>query len=87
MYSITEKDFDRLWNTSMDWFGVDWEEQEGRFEIDEPINYKFKRAYWFDDNWANIMFAKIFLTDKNEDYQVLWDLSMMNWCIITNWKK
>ena len=89
MYSITENDFNLLWNTAMAW-GPYWDKKKDRFEeIDKEqgagFSFSYKWSYWFNDNYALILFAKMFLTSKNESFDVLWDLNTKNFVIITDY--
>jgi hypothetical protein len=52
-------DFEKLFVTSMNWSGVDWESQDGRFEP-LPDYRRFARAYWFE-NYVDLIIARSFL--------------------------
>lgn len=80
---LSEQDFDRLWDTSMQWQGVGWEAQEGRF--DPPVSYEWARAYWFELAYANLVMAKDFLDSKGEGYEVSSD-EAGGWVLLTNYE-
>ena len=75
-YTLTKCDFGHLFNTSMRW-GEHWKRHDCRFEVMFPnteVNYKFKYAYWLDgDNYAQVIFAKQFLTLHGYEFQVMND--------------
>ena len=77
MYKFTPQDMDQLCSNGGQW-GLWAKAQEGRFDVmgapygTEP-NYDFKYAHWLDDNWANVILAKMFLEQEGFTYQVLWD--------------
>jgi hypothetical protein len=78
---LTNEDFDRLWDTSMEW-GGEWRAQDGRF--DPPVSYEWKQAYWFEMSYANLLFAKLYLDEKGYDYEVASD-EAGGWVILTNY--
>ena len=75
MATVTATDFKHLYDTSMAWACNGWESREDRFEesgLANPINFKFKRAYWFSDYTALVL-AKSFLARFDHPYQALTD--------------
>lgn len=80
---MTETDFDRLWDTSMEWEGNGWEAQDGRFS--PPISYKWKRAYWFELAYANFLLACSYLEDQGHKYETAED-DAGGWIIVTNYE-
>ena len=78
---LTNEDFDRLWDTSMEW-GSEWRAHDGRF--DPPVSYEWKQAYWFEMSYANLLFAKLYLDEKGYDYEVASD-EAGGWVILTNY--
>jgi hypothetical protein len=77
---ITEKDFNRLWNTSMAW-GKDWQVQSDRFDAD--VSFDWKQAYWFD-SYSQIILARMFFIDENIPYQITAD--GFDWVLLTDHK-
>lgn len=84
-YTITAKDFQYLWNTSMAWKGLDWEEQADRFEGDQELNWEFKRIYWLGKEYTAVILTKMFFTSINQDYQILCDENTEEWVVITDY--
>jgi hypothetical protein len=89
MLKLDELDFEQLWLNSMNWEGVGWEEQEGRFDPvgwknKTPLNYSFKRIYWFE-RYADVLLAKVFLADIKQDFEVYFDNSDETYVIVTNY--
>ena len=78
---LTNEDFDRLWDTSMEW-GSEWRAHDGRFE--PPVSYEWKQAYWFEMSYANLLFAKLYLDEKGYDYEIASD-EAGGWVILTNY--
>jgi hypothetical protein len=78
---ITEKDFNRLWDTSMAW-GKDWQVQSDRFDAD--VSFDWKQAYWFD-SYSQIVLARMFFIDENIPYQISADESF-GWVLLTDHK-
>ena len=86
---LDELDFEKLWFNSMNWAGIGWEQQEGRFdrvnwEDKTPINYSFKRIYWFE-RWTEVLFAKECLSDRKHEFEVYFDNSDETYSIVTNY--
>jgi len=81
MLIIRNEDFDRLWDTSMEW-GSDWAAQDGRF--DPPVSYGWKRAYWFELSYANLMFARMFLDIQGHPYEIASD-EAGGWVLLTDY--
>ena len=79
--NLTNEDFDRLWDTSMEW-GSEWRAQDGRF--DPPVSYEWKQAYWFEMSYANLLFAKLYLDEKGYDYEITSD-EAGGWVMLTNY--
>lgn len=91
-YTITATDFDRLANTCMGWKGHDWELLADRFETNgdslQRINWDLKKIYWIGKEYASVIFAKMFLTSRESEYQILWDLGGCQdgeWVVITDY--
>jgi hypothetical protein len=80
---LTEQDFDRLWDTSMEWQGAGWEAQDGRFS--PPISYRWKRAYWFELAYANFVIACSYLEEQGHKYETAED-EAGGWVIVTNYE-
>ena len=84
---ITEQDFDLLTTTSMQW-GVDWTDQEPRFEMmpgQGVMRYDWAYAYWLND-YASVILARHFL-DVCEDLplQIAYDTISEDFVIVTNY--
>ena len=60
----------------------EWRAQDGRF--DPPVSYEWKRAYWFEMSYANLLFAKLYLDEKGYDYEIASD-EAGGWVILTNY--
>ena len=80
---MTAKDFDRLWDTSMEWQGQGWESQDGRFS--PPVSFKWKRAYWFELAYANFLLACSFLEEQGHKYETAED-DAGGWIIVTDYE-
>jgi hypothetical protein len=78
---ITEKDFNRLWDSAMAW-GQDWKVQSERFDAD--VSFNWEQAYWFD-SYSGLLLAKMFLVDENIPYQITADESL-GWVLLTDHK-
>jgi len=78
---ITEKDFDSLSNTMMQWAGYDWEDQANRFNSE--VGFQWGWAYWFD-NAASMILAKNFLMQKEAAFDVTYDEALNNYLIVTD---
>lgn len=88
-YTITSKDFDLLSYSSMEWGSIDWKNKyKNRFECHsgDEINWTYKYVYWFE-HYQSIIFAKMFLTSIQQDYQVLFDIGNNDWVIITDYRQ
>lgn len=51
---------------------------------------QFKYAFWLDDSFSNVIFAKIFLMAQGYDFQILWDMAYGNdnggsWLVVTDY--
>jgi len=79
---MTEKDFDRLWDTSMAW-GNHWRAQDGRFS--PPVSFRWKRAYWFELAYANFLLACSYLEEQGHKYETAED-DAGGWIIVTNYE-
>jgi hypothetical protein len=79
MYKLTAQDMDQLCSNGANW--GEWarvqQDEDGRWDVmgetGEEINYDFKHAHWLEDNWANVVLAKMFLDQEGYTYQVLYD--------------
>ena len=80
---MTERDFDRLWDTSMEWEGNGWEAQDGRFS--PPVSFRWKRAYWFELAYANFILACAYLEEQGQKYETAED-DAGGWIIVTNYE-
>ena len=78
---LTERDFDRLWDTSMAW-GNHWRAQDGRF--DPPVSYEWKQAYWFEVAYANFLLACSYLEEQGIKYETASD-EAGGWVILTDY--
>ena len=94
--TITEQDFQFLVTTSMEWEKYDFGSQveDGRFEHyvgdthRAPIRHDWKVAYWLGEDYTTVLFAKAFLDDLGEPYELLWDLvenPECSWVLVTNY--
>lgn len=83
-YEVTHRDFSRLYPIRMQWGVV---KDRYRFETDEneEVNFTFQHAYFLGDNYSSVIFAKMFLVSKGYKYQVLWDTTLLQWLIVTNY--
>lgn len=81
--TITERDFDRLWDNSMQWQGYGWEQQDGRFS--PAVSFKWKRAYWFELAYANFLIACAYLDGQGHKYQAAED-EAGGWVILTDYE-
>jgi len=79
---ITEKDFDSLSNTMMQWAGYDWEVQADRFTSE--IGFQWGWAYWFNDAVSMIL-AKNFLIQREVAFDVTYDEAVDNYLIVTDY--
>jgi hypothetical protein len=77
------EDFENLTETSMQFRGSNWEAQDGRFK--GAVDYSLKYIYWFD-NYANLMAGRTILRQMGDDFVVLFDESLGQWTIITDYK-
>ena len=80
---MTERDFDRLWDTSMRWQGEGWEKQEWRFS--PPVSFRWERAYWFELAYANLLLACAYLEERGHKYETAED-EAGGWVILTNYE-
>lgn len=78
---MTEHDFNRLWDMATEWrtslAGQErrwetWTSGEARYD-DVPASGGY--AYWVGDNWVSVMFARAFLTERGNTFDVLWDMA------------
>lgn len=70
---MSDRDFEMLPVTTMEWAGVDWPAQDGRFKPfrpGEPIVWRYRFAYWFEA-WGNVILARCFLESLLHEYQIL----------------
>ena len=79
---LTNEDFNRLWDNSMGW-GDEWRAQEDRF--DPPVSYEWKRAYWFELAYANLIMAKTYLEEQGYAFEVSSD-EAGGWVLLTNYE-
>ena len=81
---ITSADFDRLTNTAMEWEGNDWSGQVNDHRFDPEPLLTWKMAYWVD-GVAESIFAREFLDDSRELYEIVWDEAALEWVILTDY--
>lgn len=79
-------DFQRLTTNSTDWaksWESVWAEQveDGRFEHmgsdkkhDDAPRSTWKRAFWVEDDWSQVMICRAFLKSEGHDCEILWDM-------------
>jgi hypothetical protein len=79
---LTKQDFEMLWDTSMEW-GQEWRAHEGRF--DPPVSYEWRRAYWFELSYANLLMARAFLEEQGYKYEVASD-EAGGWVLLTDYE-
>ena len=87
---ITSKDFEQLTINSTNWYAYreDWKLQEGRFEdidfeITEPIDWTYERAYWVE-RYADVLFVRAFLEGIGRDSRVYYDTADDTYMITTD---
>ena len=79
---ITEKDFEALTNTSMEWTKEDWSEQEFRFDFEASPESGF--IFWVDD-YASLMFCRQFCEERGFTFTSSFDEATEDWCFISNY--
>ena len=80
--TLTSRDFDLIWNTSMEW-GLHWKKQKARFE-DEPM-FHWKQAYWFN-TYLEALIAQHYLSGIGFESQTVFDSAIMEYVILTDYK-
>lgn len=85
LYTEYELDFERLSTTSMQWSGKTWLKQanDGRFEGTVAFHHRY--IYWFED-YAQLIGARYILKEFDEDYSVLYDTAIDQWCMTTTYE-
>jgi hypothetical protein len=79
---ITEKDFEALTNTSMEWSKTDWSEMAWRFEFDAVPDQGF--IFWVD-NYASLLFCRQFCEERGHTFTASFDEGGEDWCFITDY--
>jgi hypothetical protein len=79
-----EQDFERLYETSMEWTQEIWGEQvsDGRFI--GTVNFEHRFIYWFD-NYASLIAARSILYIMGKKYEVLTDEATGQWCMTSTY--
>lgn len=88
---MNDADMDALCSSSMMWDDT-WSGQvtDGRFEhatarYDQAPSYKWARAYWVGESWANVMLIRAYLGHMGHTYEVLWDQATSEYVMLTNY--
>jgi hypothetical protein len=71
---IIPEDLCFLYTAKMEWQGIDWSAQEGRFQNvkGDDIDFTLANAYWLPD-WTSAMIFRAYLTSINAPFQILLD--------------
>lgn len=82
--NMTDKDFDYLFDDSMQW-GPDWiVHHDGRFQPEPSPNWAL--AYWFD-TYIAVVLARSYLDSLGEAYHQASDEGGDgSWVLFTDWK-
>lgn len=95
--SMDEQDFDLLTENSTYWTGARWNPQEDAERFESTVRgetvkaadwpgWDLKMAYWTDDSWAKVILMRSFLRNTGQECEILWDLGMETWLILTDYK-
>ena len=87
MYTVREQqeiDFERLYETSMEWKATTWlgQAEEGRF--DGAYTFHHTDIYWFE-NYASLILARDILIDFKEDFTVMFDTACEQWVMTSTY--
>lgn len=80
---LTERDFNRLIETAMDWKSeTGWIDKKDRFE--DTINWSHEFIYWVE-NYASALLATEYLNQKGFDFSISYDEAMSQYCFTTDY--
>lgn len=80
---LTERDFNRLIETAMEWKSeTGWIDKKDRFE--DTINWSHKFIYWVE-NYASALLATEYLNQKGYDFSISYDEAMSQYCFTTDY--
>ena len=81
--NLTERDFNRLIETAMEWKSeTGWIDKKDRFE--DTINWSHKFIYWVE-NYASALLATEYLNQKGYDFSISYDEAMTQYCFTTDY--